>query len=189
MSPSRAGSDARYRKSEQLLWANFCTALKSHTFTITVAELCRRSHIHPATFYRHAHDLDDFVAQQQTIIRQEFTAFCRTIANQPLPIVFRRLLIFIHKRRRFFTYISITDDLTFSYELLDQLRPTLTRHWPHYTPTLNQKIFLLYRSSLLAILTDWGHHQFAFTRIGHLTTKLTTLTQTAPRRFTSLVQS
>ena len=180
--------DARYQRTERTLWRTFCTLIKTHPFTITISELCRKSNIHPVTFYRHAHDLDDFLAQQKAIIEQEYDSLLRTTTNQPLPIIFRRLLIFIHKRRSFFNYLIISNNSAFAYILIDKLKPDITRSWNNYGLKLNQNIYQLYCAEVIALLITWGKNRFPITHIPHLNRQLNNLTKTAPIRLASILK-
>lgn len=186
---TRHTPDARYQKTERTLWRNFCQLTKTHFFTITISELCRKSRVHPATFYRHARDLDDFLNQQKTIIQSDFADFVNSTTNQPPQIIFHRLLIFIHKRRIFFNYLITTHNVTIFADFIDQLQTPLTQGWTKYNPKLNHRIYRLYRAEIVTILTAWGEQKFPLTHISRLTKQLTTLTKTATTRLASSLKS
>ena len=179
--------DARFVRVKNKIRHALNMSFRRHVAHIRAYQLTRQAGISRSAFYKHYCDINDAVRQ----IEQEIVADFRrgyeslrargSVTNES---VYLRLLIFIHQNREDVQAAIDRQSYGLLLALLAEIRPEITKRWPHYSAEYTKQLFRLYAGQAIAMIVIWIEKtKCSKSTLSALARQLATLADSAPHYY------
>lgn len=179
-------NDSRVRKNrESFFWA-FAKVKeeKKPDDTIRMVDVYRTANKSRATFRRHFRNVGDMIEQKEAEMMEEFE---RVNLTGPDELVWRRILIFIAKNRKFFEYEFSQDGSRFVRKMLEKYRQGTGKIFVRYEAKLNQRLVEMSDHEMYCFLKFWVMDGANINEIKKVTERIKYIEYTIDKRWSSFL--